>query len=900
MADAARIEIEAALEREAAELARLPDHRRHDTRTHTLWFEGVKVEAVRVPRIRVPDGIRMPPLYAELRAARREETIRLARDGYSTRTIERRARRAGGATDGQSSSNVQRLRAGGQLEAYDEMRARRFDNVPVVAVMIDGTAVGRRANRRTAVVATGVLADGRRVALGVAVGSTETAELVGEVVRDIVARGVDRRVLWVADQGQGIRSAVEALFPEADQRPAFQVCTVHKSRNVATHLRRLGETVQDDVRRRIYKAWASRAADEALRSPDEIADGAVHDLAEIADDLHGRGERLVAARGRKARKLGRAYLAAADSLRTNAADTVTVLRLGLRGPLLRQLRSTNVQESANSWLKRAAAGVTNWTPRARGVDPAESARRQRLNWVAEAFMEQEHEVWTRSADVEGLIDLAGRLMPGRYDLGALRDGAPPLLTVERLSVPAGDPERAGELAAAALRGADSGTALGYAPALAEFGLARGEAVDGVALRRGLSGLHVHATPDGEVAGPDEDGRVRRVRSLAKVSEKRVNADGTAEKVTFEGVAGASWSFVAPARVGELWRAADAAGRQTIERAVLASAEVALARVTRTAGEREGVAAVGRLSAVESGDRVELRVDGALLGLRRGDAAITTPAARETFTYAEARRAEDAAAESLRETVGPLLAADRAERERGAAHAAAAARRAAAGSGGPRDPLTPQRRKLLGTRRLDQLEARAAVLERALAGRDERWLRSRRRALGEPFRSLDGDVSGALGKQRLDRDRAIAVRDLVQARRERDGSVEGTAGHTRAERKVANATGRLERLWEVEEKLHDQGRDPDSWLRAPAVGPDGRPVLGEPGRDGRRAAINNHEAAARVVALERAAAERGIDLGSAEPTAGRAAGRAGARPDQERHRPAAEPRERPRAEAGHGM
>ncbi|NLT04883.1 MAG: hypothetical protein GXY03_01100, partial [Solirubrobacterales bacterium] len=83
MAAAARSQIEAVLARQADELARLDGHSRHDSRLQTVYFDGVKIEGVRVPRVRTPDGIRMPPLYAELRAARREETVRLARDGYS-------------------------------------------------------------------------------------------------------------------------------------------------------------------------------------------------------------------------------------------------------------------------------------------------------------------------------------------------------------------------------------------------------------------------------------------------------------------------------------------------------------------------------------------------------------------------------------------------------------------------------------------------------------------------------------------------------------------------------------------------------------------------------------------------------------------------------------------------
>ena len=60
--------------------------------------------------------------------------------------------------------------------------------------MVDGIAIAQR----TVVIALGMLADGRKVVLGLWLGSTENAALCTSLLNDLLERGlkVDGRILW--------------------------------------------------------------------------------------------------------------------------------------------------------------------------------------------------------------------------------------------------------------------------------------------------------------------------------------------------------------------------------------------------------------------------------------------------------------------------------------------------------------------------------------------------------------------------------------------------------------------------------------------------------------------------------------------------------------------------------
>ena len=98
--------------------------------------------------------------------------------------------------------------------------------------------------------------EGRKILLGLALGSRESYESWLAFGRDMIGRGMRAPALVVADGAPGICKAVRELWPEALE----QRCTVHALRNVTS---KLPERHHQEVKARWWKAF-----DEA-RSPGE-------------------------------------------------------------------------------------------------------------------------------------------------------------------------------------------------------------------------------------------------------------------------------------------------------------------------------------------------------------------------------------------------------------------------------------------------------------------------------------------------------------------------------------------------------------------------------------------------------------------------------------------------------
>ena len=144
--------------------------------------------------------------------------------GVSTRGYEKSLEPppVGIAARGTSKSAASRhliARMTGKLRAQ---LSRRLDDLDLLVLMLDGVAVARR----TVVVALGILADGRKVVLGLWLGSTENATLSTALLQNLLERGlkVDGRTLGVIDGGRGIRKALTEVFGDL---VVVQRCQVH-------------------------------------------------------------------------------------------------------------------------------------------------------------------------------------------------------------------------------------------------------------------------------------------------------------------------------------------------------------------------------------------------------------------------------------------------------------------------------------------------------------------------------------------------------------------------------------------------------------------------------------------------------------------------------------------------
>ena len=175
---------------------------------------------------------------------------------YLAGTNTRRVRRAlkalfGGAVGKDTVSRVWR-----KVKAdWDAWNARSLADEPIVRLILDGTVVDVRLDRKAIAISLlaviGVRADGQKVLLAVKSMGGESSEAWRSVLDDLIGRGLRRPELLIVDGGQGLEKATAAVW---DGVPV-QRCTVHKHRNLLAHApERLHEEVTADYTDMIYAA----------------------------------------------------------------------------------------------------------------------------------------------------------------------------------------------------------------------------------------------------------------------------------------------------------------------------------------------------------------------------------------------------------------------------------------------------------------------------------------------------------------------------------------------------------------------------------------------------------------------------------------------------------------------
>lgn len=150
-------------------------------------------------------------------------------------------------------------------ERYRRWCRRRLDEHDVVYLYLDAIYLKLRPDDTPAegvLCAWGITLEGRKVLLGLALGSRESYEDWLSFGRDLTARGMRAPALVVADGAPGIWKAVGELWPLACR----QRCTVHALRNV---LAKLPERHHREVKARYWKVL-----DEA-GSPAEAKQGLI-------------------------------------------------------------------------------------------------------------------------------------------------------------------------------------------------------------------------------------------------------------------------------------------------------------------------------------------------------------------------------------------------------------------------------------------------------------------------------------------------------------------------------------------------------------------------------------------------------------------------------------------------
>src|SRR5271157_3551119 len=146
-------------------------------------------------------------------------------------------------------------------ERYRQWCKRRLDEHDIVYCFLDAVYLKLHPDDTPSegvLVCWGVTLEGRKILLGLALGSRESYESWLSFGRDMIARGMRSPALVIADGAPGIWKAVSELWPTA----LGQRCTVHALRNVTA---KLPERHHQELKARWWKIF-----DDA-RSPAEAA-----------------------------------------------------------------------------------------------------------------------------------------------------------------------------------------------------------------------------------------------------------------------------------------------------------------------------------------------------------------------------------------------------------------------------------------------------------------------------------------------------------------------------------------------------------------------------------------------------------------------------------------------------
>ena len=306
---------------------------------------GGRRVAVRRPRVR-QDGAEVALPSWEAFADEdplNKRTVEQMVVGVSTRNYGRSVEEVPDELDphGASHSATSRRFVEMTKKTLDEWLERDLSGSNVVAIMIDGIEVGDH----MVLVAMGIDESGKKHALGLCLGVTENAVVCGDLLNNLVARGIDpqQSYLFVIDGGKGLRKAIRDIF---GKRSIVQRCQEHKHRNVLSYLpKRLHPSVSK-MMRDAYRSTSQAVAKKRL----------LQLIAHLSND----------------------HPDAAASLREGLDETLTLKDMKLPASLERTLSTTNPIENLNSGIRRITRNVKRWRD-------GDMVRR----WVATSVLEAE-------------------------------------------------------------------------------------------------------------------------------------------------------------------------------------------------------------------------------------------------------------------------------------------------------------------------------------------------------------------------------------------------------------------------------------------------------------------------------------------------------------------------------
>ncbi len=332
----------------------------------SLAERKLRVEKPRLRRKGKGAGTEVPiPAYEAMAANGRitSRILEILMKGVSTRNYKEILPEIA-ETVGVSKSQISREFVAASEEQIKALCERRFDDVDILAIYLDGIQF----NDCHVIVALGVDSGGCKHVLGIREGASENKQVVMDLLTDMVERGVgpDRLRLFVIDGSKALRQAIDAVY---GSKNPVQRCRNHKIRNVMDYL---PEDQKDQVKSAMTAAF--------------LLD---------ADKGTARLKQL-------AKWLEQEYPSAAASLLEGLDEMFTLNRLGLPSSLRRCLATTNVIESPNGGIRSRTGRVKNWRDHAMVV-----------RWVAASLLDMEkrfrrimgyQQLWMLDAKLKALAE----------------------------------------------------------------------------------------------------------------------------------------------------------------------------------------------------------------------------------------------------------------------------------------------------------------------------------------------------------------------------------------------------------------------------------------------------------------------------------------------------------------
>jgi transposase-like protein len=265
-------------------------------------------------------------------------------------------------TMGVSRSAISRKAVEASAEQLKQLQERRWENVELLVIYIDGQRFGEH----HILSAVGVDVEGKKHILGIEPGATENAASVKRLLTHLRHQGLptDRKYLFVIDGAKALRAAIEEVFG-SDQ--PVQRCRNHKLRNVLDELPKEQHGQPLNLMR---AAWRVKTAEEGEKRLEQLA-----------------------------RFLERDHESAARSLREGMKEMFTLQRLKIPESLHKCLATTNIIESPQGGVERRTHNVTRW----RDADMVQ-------RWVASAWVltEKHFRRIDGHADLWALAAILGR------------------------------------------------------------------------------------------------------------------------------------------------------------------------------------------------------------------------------------------------------------------------------------------------------------------------------------------------------------------------------------------------------------------------------------------------------------------------------------------------------------